>query len=102
MAYDTASSRLTKSVLALGYKAADYEMYSAVTNGSDYSGSIYHRVNPALETAILFSWTHDKDAAAAPSFAIGAKYRVDDGASLAAKIYQSSALGLSYSQVCER
>ena len=99
MAYDTASSRLTKSDLALGYKAPDFELYSAVSNGSDYSGSIHHKVSPALETAVHFAWTHDKDATAAPSFAIGAKYQIDKDSSLAAKINQSSALGLSYSQV---
>jgi len=98
MAYDTASSRLTKSDLALGYKAPDFELYSAVSNGSDYSGSIHHKVSPALETAVLFSWTHDKDASAVPSFAIGAKYQIDKDSSLAAKINQSSALGLAYSQ----
>ena len=99
MAYDTASSRLTKTDFALGYKAPDFELYSAMTNGSDYSGSIHHKVSPALETAVLFSWTHDKDASSAPSFAIGAKYQIDDDSSFAGKINQSSALGLSYSQV---
>jgi len=98
MAYDTASSRLTKTDFALGYKAPDFELYSAMTNGSDYSGSIHHKVSPALETAVLFSWTHDKDASSAPSFAIGAKYQIDDDSSFAGKINQSSALGLSYSQ----
>ena len=99
MAYDTASSRLTKSILALGYKAPDFELFSSMTNGADYSGSIHHKVSPALETAVLFNWTHDKDASAAPSFAIGAKYAIDDDSSIAAKINQSSALGLSYAQV---
>jgi len=98
LAYDTASSRLTKTDLAGGYTAPDFQLYSSVTNGSDYSGSIYHKVNADLETAVLFSWTHDKDASTAPSFAIGAKYSIDKDSSIAAKINQSSALGLSYSQ----
>lgn len=98
LAYDTASSRLTKTDLALGYTAPDFQLYSSVTNGSDYSGSIHHKVSPALETAVLFSWTHDKDTSTSPAFAIGAKYAIDSESSFAAKINQSSALGLSYSQ----
>lgn len=97
-AYDTASSRTTKSDFSIGYTAPDFQLYSSVANGSDYSGSIYHKVNPTLETAVLFSWTQDKDASAAPSFAIGAKYALDADSSVAAKINQSSALGIAYSQ----
>jgi len=98
LAYDTASSRLTKTDLAIGYTAPDFQLFSSVANGSDYSGSIFHKVNSALETAVLFSWTQDKDASAPPSFAIGAKYNIDKDSSVASKINQSSAIGLSYSQ----
>lgn len=98
MAYDTASSRLTKTDLAVGYTAPDFQLHSSVANGSDYSGSINHKVNSALETAVLFSWTPDKDASTAPSFTIGAKYNIEKDSSVAAKINQSSAIGLSYSQ----
>jgi len=98
LAYDTASSRLTKTDLALGYTAPDFQLFSSVTNGSEYCGSIHTKVNSALETAVLFSWTQDKDASTAPSFGIGAKYDIDKDSSIAAKINQSTAVGLSYSQ----
>lgn len=97
LAYDTASSRLTKSNVALGYTQPDFQLNATVTNGSDYAGSIFHKVNSSLETAVSFAWTQDSPAST-PSFAIGAKYGIDKHSTLSAKINQSLAVGLSYSQ----
>lgn len=96
LAYDTASSKLSKSNFALGYSAADFQLYSSVSGGSDYSGSIYQKVNDQLQTAVSFSWAKDSPSL---SFGIGAKYAIDKDCSIAAKINQASAIGLSYSQI---
>lgn len=97
LAYDTASPKLTKSNFGFGYAAQDFQFTSIVANGTDFQGSISHKVNSALETAVSFAW--NKDSPTAPSFIIGAKYNIEKDTSISAKINQASALGLSFSQV---
>merc|ERR1712059_57613 len=88
-------SAMTKSNFGLGYTAKDFVLHTSVANGSDFGGSVYQKVSPSLETGINLGWS---SASSATSFGIGAKYVLEDGASVRAKINNKSEIGLGYQQ----
>merc|ERR1712066_741819 len=86
---------ITKNNFGLGYSAADFVLHTSVTNGTDFGGSVYQKVSPALETGVNLGWS---SASSATSFGIGAKYVLEDGAAVRAKINNKSEIGLGYQQ----
>lgn len=48
-------------------------LYSSI-NGSEYQGTIFHKVNSRLESAVALSWTSGSHET---RFAVGAKYNPD-------------------------
>ncbi|XP_030834916.1 voltage-dependent anion-selective channel protein 2 [Strongylocentrotus purpuratus] len=95
VSFDTAESKLKKSNFALGYKTADFQLHTAVNEGSDFSGSIYQKVNDSLQTAINVGWASTTNQT---RFALGAKYVLDSEASLNAKVSNTSQVGIGYTQ----
>lgn len=93
--FDLSKSAVTKSNFGLGYSAKDFVLHTSVANGSDFGGSVYQKVSPVLETGINLGWS---SASSATSFGIGAKYVLEDGASVRAKINNKSEIGLGYQQ----
>merc|ERR1712212_1249463 len=85
----------TKNNFGLGYTAQDFVLHTSVVNGTDFGGSVYQKVSPALETGVSLGWS---SASAATTFGIGAKHVLEDGASVRAKINNKSELGLGYQQ----
>ena len=66
-----------------------------MVNGTDFGGSVYQKVSPALETGVSLGWS---SASSSTSFGIGAKYVLEDGAAVRAKINNKSEIGLGYQQ----
>jgi voltage-dependent anion channel protein 2 len=66
-----------------------------VVNGTDFGGSVYQKVSPKLETGVNLGWS---SANSSTSFGIGAKYVLEDGAAIRAKINNKSEIGLGYQQ----
>merc|ERR1712002_1141523 len=93
--FDLAKSTITKNNVGLGYAASDFVLHMSVVNGTDFGGSVYQKVSPALETGVTLGWS---SASAATTFGIGAKYVLPDGAALRAKINNKSEVGLGYQQ----
>jgi len=93
--FDIGKSTLTKHNVGLGYSANDFVLHTSVANGTDFGGSVYQKVSPALETGVSLGWS---SATSTTSFGIGAKYALEDGASIRAKINNKSELGLGYQQ----
>merc|ERR1711915_1055532 len=90
--FDLTKSAVTKNNFGLGYTAPDFVLHTSVANGTDFGGSVYQKVSPSLETGVSLGWS------SATSSGIGAKYALEDGASVRAKINNLSELGLGYQQ----
>jgi len=95
MAFDSAKSKLTKNNLSVGYSTGDFVLHTNVNDGAVFGGSIYHKVNPQMETGINLGWTASSNTT---TFGIGGKYVLDKDASIRAKINNSSQIGLGYQQ----
>lgn len=93
--FDISKSTLTKHNFGLGYSAADFVLHTSVANGTEFGGSVFQKVSPAMETGVSLGWS---SATSSTSFGIGAKYNLEDGACLRAKINNKSELGLGYQQ----
>ncbi|XP_038061062.1 voltage-dependent anion-selective channel protein 2-like [Patiria miniata] len=93
MSFDTSKSKLTKSNFALGYKTGDFQLHTAINEGTDFSGAIYQKINDKLESAINVGWTSGTNAT---RFAVGAKYALDEDSSLRAKVSNTSQVGIGF------
>jgi len=93
--FDLAKSTLTKNNVGLGYAASDFVLHTSVVNGTDFGGSVYQKLSPALETGVSLGWS---SASSSTSFGIGAKYLLEGGAAVKAKINNKSEIGLGYQQ----
>jgi len=93
--FDLAKSTITKNNVGLGYAASDFVLHTSLTNGTDFGGSVYQKVSPALETGVSLGWSSVNSST---SFGIGAKYVLEDGAAVKAKINNKSEIGLGYQQ----
>ncbi|TRY80737.1 hypothetical protein TCAL_04340 [Tigriopus californicus] len=74
MAFDSTKSKITRNNIGLGYAKGDFVFHSNVNDGQVFSGSVYQRVNPALETGVQLGWTSSNNAT---QFGIGCKYNLD-------------------------
>lgn len=92
-AFDTQATKLTKNNFALGYTSNDFALHTAVNDGQEFIGSIYHRVSDKLDCGIQLSWTSGSNNT---SFGIGATYSLDADASVRAKVNNASQIGLGY------
>lgn len=89
--YDVNKSRLTKTCLALGYKAEDFVLHSSVNDGQEFGGSLYQKVNDKLQTAVSVSWQAGTNAT---RFGLGCVYAVDGDTSVQAKVNNGGQVGL--------
>jgi len=95
MAYDTAKSKLTKNNVGLVAKLQDFVIFANMNDNQIFGGSLYKKVNPSLECGLTLGWTA---AANVITLGLGAKYQLDEEASVRAKINNSRQVGLGYSQ----
>ena len=93
--FDLSKSAVTKSNFGLGYSTSDMVLHTSLTNGSDFGGSVFQKLSPNLETGVTLGWS---SANTNTKFGIGAKYVLEDGAVVRAKINNSSEIGLGYQQ----
>lgn len=95
LAFDTAASKLTKSNFAIGHHGGDFEVNLFLNDGSNFSGSLFQKVSPALSTGVQLAWSQGSNAT---SFALASKYAVDKNSTIASKINNDAQIGLSYAQ----
>uniref|UniRef100_A0AAR2LCV0 Non-selective voltage-gated ion channel VDAC3 n=2 Tax=Pygocentrus nattereri TaxID=42514 RepID=A0AAR2LCV0_PYGNA len=95
IAFDTAKSKLLQNNFALGYKTGDFQLHTNVNDGTEFGGSVYHKVNGQLETAVTLAWTAGSNNT---RFGVAAKYQLDSDASLSAKVNNASLIGVGYTQ----
>jgi hypothetical protein len=95
MSFDTSKSKLAKNNFAVGYDGGEFTLHTSVNDAQEFGGSIYHKVNNDLETGVMLSWTAGNNAT---RFGLGAKYVVNEDATVRAKVNNSSQVGLGYTQ----
>lgn len=95
MSFDSSKSKLTRSNFGFGYNGGDFSFTTNVNDGQEFQGSIHQKVNDSLEAAVSLAWTAGTGST---TFALGAKYKLDDDASISAKVNNSSHVGLGYTQ----
>jgi len=93
--FDIAKSAITKNNFGIGYTAPDFVLHTSVNNGSDFGGSIYHKVNGNLEAGVSLGWS---SSTSNTNFAIGSKYVLDADSSIRAKVNNKCEVGLGYQQ----
>jgi len=94
--FDTAKSVLTRNNFAVGYQANDFTLHTNVNEvGNEVGGSIYQKVNDQLGLGVSLSWSALNNAT---RFALASKYKVDQYATVQAKVNNLSQIGLSYTQ----
>uniref|UniRef100_A0A2K5Q9W4 Non-selective voltage-gated ion channel VDAC1 n=1 Tax=Cebus imitator TaxID=2715852 RepID=A0A2K5Q9W4_CEBIM len=91
MNFETAKSGVTQSNFAVGYKTDEFQLHTNVNDRTEFSSSIYQKMNKKLETG----WSGlDSNT----PFGKAAKYQIDPDACFSAKVNNSSLIGLGYTQ----
>merc|ERR1712098_692777 len=93
--FDLTKSAVTKNNFGIGYSTSDMVLHTSLTNGTEYGGSVFQKLSPNLETGITLGWS---SATSATKFGLGAKYVLEDGAVVRAKVNNNSEVGLGYQQ----
>jgi len=94
-AFDTSKSKLARSNFAVGYKADDFTLHTSVNDGSEFSGSVYQKVNNDMDVGVQLNWTAGSNAT---KFGLAAKYCPNSDSTFRAKVNNSTQIGLSYQQ----
>jgi len=93
--FDTSKSKLSQSNFAAGYSADELTLHLSVNDGSEFMGSLYHKVNDKLDTGVSLNWTSGTNVT---RFGVAAKYSVDKDTTFRGKLSNSGQIGLSYQQ----
>ncbi|CAK1555745.1 unnamed protein product [Leptosia nina] len=93
--FDSQKAKFSKNNFAFGYQTNDFALHTNVDNGKEFGGSIYQKVSDKLDCGVSMKWaTGSTDTL----FGVGAKFALDQDASLHAKINNKSLIGLGYQQ----
>ncbi|OWR42396.1 voltage-dependent anion-selective channel [Danaus plexippus plexippus] len=93
--FDSQKAKFAKNNFAFGYQTNDFALHTNVDNGKDFGGSIYQKVSDKLDCGVSMKWT---SGSSDTLFGVGAKFALDQDASLHAKINNKSLIGLGYQQ----
>lgn len=98
--FDAVTSKLNDVNFAAGYSNQDFTLHATFNNGSEYGGSIYHRVAPKADAAVHFIYSTSKKPDIV--FGLAGRYQIDENACVRGKINNLSQLGLGCEQrLCE-
>jgi len=93
--FDTAKSSLTKNNLAIGYSNNDVQTLIKVNDGSEFTGSLYQKVNADLSIACSIAWRAGENNT---NFAVASKLNLNGGeSSISTKLGNNGMIGCSYS-----
>ncbi|XP_059176652.1 voltage-dependent anion-selective channel protein 2-like isoform X2 [Physella acuta] len=103
VSFDTSKSKLTRSNFGFGFNGGDFAFTTHVNNswkdgnndGQEFVGSVHQKVSDNLEAAVNLSWAAGTGST---TFAVGGKYKLDNDASISAKVNNSSHVGIGYTQ----
>lgn len=94
--YDPNQRKLIKTNFSAGYNTHDYAVHGNLNEKNDFNGSIYHRVNDSLESAVSVGWSADN---ASTKLGLGCVYQLDSTSSVRAKINNNSQFSLGFTHI---
>jgi len=93
MQYDTSKYKMTKNNFAVGFTSKDFTVHTFANDGSDFGGSLHHKLGKGLEGAVNLGWSINSNTT---NFGLGCKYALDKASSVRAKVDSSAKVGLGY------
>lgn len=90
--FDLSTNQLKNTSFAFGHQVPAYCLHSYVNDGREFGGSLYHKVNKALEVGAQLSWTKGEDHT---RFGLASKYQVNKDFTLQGKVDNKSQVALS-------
>lgn len=93
LSHDFGKNQLTKTNVGVGYTVGDFIFHSSVTDGQEFGGCMYQKVNDKLESGMTLTWIAGTNET---KFGLGCVYKLDDDTSIRAKVNNSSQIGLSF------
>jgi len=93
LSHDFGQNKVTKSNVGVGYCLGDFIFHSSVTDGHEFGGCMYQKVNENLESGMTLTWAAGTNET---KFGLGCNYKIDDDTSFRAKVNNSSQIGISF------
>jgi len=90
--FDINKNSLTHNHISLAADVGDFNFHTYVQNGTEYGGSVCHKVKKDLELAANMSWVAGEQMT---RFGVAAKYDLDKDTVLRAKINNTSQLAVA-------
>jgi len=93
IAFDTSKSKLTKNNFAAGFTCKDFAVHTFANDGSEFGGSLHHKLSKDLEAAVDMGWSASANTT---RFGLGCKYALDGNTSVRAKVNNLALIGLGF------
>lgn len=90
--YDLSTNESKSTSVAFGYEHPFYTVHSYTNNGTEFGGSLYHRVHKNVELGAQLGWVNGDEKT---SFGLASTYRISPDLLLRAKIDNRSNVGLA-------
>ncbi|XP_074599952.1 voltage-dependent anion-selective channel-like [Brevipalpus obovatus] len=91
--FDPNQKKFTKTNVSLAYLAEDFQLHTNINQKTDFSGSVYQKVNDSLQSGVSFGWSSKSNET---QLAVGCIYKIDDSSSWKAKISNNSQICLGF------
>lgn len=99
LSFEPSKHQLTKTNFAIGYQTPEFVLTTSLSEGQEFAGSFYQRVNDQLETGIQMGWSSANNT---PRFGLGCVYKYDQDTSLRGKLNNQSQIGLGFTHRLRR
>lgn len=93
--YNTAIAKLTANNAAIGYQGTDFTVNTKLVDIADCQTSVYHKASDKTEVGVSTRYNLQTSNV---SLGVAAKYTLDDGALLKAKVNNQGQIGMAYTQ----
>ncbi|XP_017488368.1 PREDICTED: voltage-dependent anion-selective channel protein 2-like [Rhagoletis zephyria] len=93
LSFNPQQGKLNKTNFALGYQDKDIQVHTNVSDGKEFLGSLYQKINKNLDGAISVSCTTGNST---PIFSLGGLYRMDEETQIKARINNKNMIGLAF------
>ena len=93
LSFNPQQGKLNKTNIALGYQDGAFQIHTNVSDGKEFAGSIYQKLNKNLDSAMSISTQLGNNS---PIFSLGCLYRLDEDTQVKARVNNKSIIGLSF------
>lgn len=93
LSFNPQQGKLNKTNFAVGYQDKDFQVHTNVSDGKEFLGSIYQKINNNLESAMSLTCSSGNST---PIFSLGCLYRMDEDTQIKARINNKNMIGLAF------